>query len=126
MKRVHHIFLFSLLASALCAQSSSDPRNRRNKGTNLKPATVAVFASGDFYGMPYRLIEPLEIKDGVRYPLISEPARPRPVSGTIISARFGPGQPPSPIRSGAPRIPVSWSHLNPGHLGRRSMNALLK
>lgn len=70
MKRAHHLFLLSLLASALCAQSSSDPRSRRNKGTNLKPATVAVFASGDFYGMPYRLIEPLEIKDGVRYPLI--------------------------------------------------------
>ena len=70
MKRVRHIFLFSLLASALCAQSSVDPRNRRNKGTNLKPATVAEFAPEDFYGMPYRLIQPLEIKDGVRYPVI--------------------------------------------------------
>jgi len=59
-----------LLASSLYAQASGDPSQRRNKGTSLKPAIIAEFAAESFYGMPYRLIQPLEVKDGVRYPLI--------------------------------------------------------
>lgn len=64
-----HLFFFSffpcLLISLLNAQSET-----RNKGTSLSDTELSVFSEGNFEGMPYRLLLPLNFDKSKTYPLI--------------------------------------------------------